>query len=83
MHATLTHPIVYPKYMGSGIQVTDQANELSSVMTVCRHGFHNCVMAYTLQIGESTIHIMFVAWIVFMEIMFSCLNLKPDDRCLP
>ena len=22
-------------------------------MTVCRHGFHNRVMAYTLQIGES------------------------------
>ena len=46
-------------------------------------GFHNDVMTYMLQIVESTIHRIFVAWVVFKEAIFSCLNLKPDDRFLP
>ena len=48
-------------------------------MTVCRHGFHNGVMAYILQFGYSAIHGIFVAWVVFAKAIFSCLNLKPDD----
>ena len=40
--------------MSSGIQITVKANELSLVMTVCRHGFHNGAIAYVLQIAEST-----------------------------
>ena len=44
-----THPIIYAKYIGSGIQNTVKPNKLLSVMTVCRHGFHNGVMAYMLQ----------------------------------
>ena len=51
-------------------------------MTVWRHGFRNGVMAYTLQFGESTIHINFVAWVVFVKVKFSCLNLKPDGGFL-
>ena len=46
-----THPIIYPKCIGSGIQNTGKPNKLLSVMTVCRHGFHNGVMAYMLQFG--------------------------------
>ena len=65
--------------MGNRIQATVKANRVSSVLTVCRHGFHNDVMAYALQIDESTIHRIFVAQIVFVEAIFSCLNLKPDD----
>ena len=38
-----THPIVYPKCIGSGIQNTIKSNELSSVMIVCKHGFHDGV----------------------------------------
>ena len=65
-----THPIIYPKCIGSGIQATVKTNEL--VMTVCRcrhrrrcrHGFHNDIMAYMLQIGGSTIHRVFVSWVV-------------------
>ena len=68
--------------MGSGIQTTVKANELSSVMTVCIHGFNSDVMTCMLQIGESTIHRTFVAWVVFMESIFSCLNLKADDEFL-
>ena len=39
-------------------------------------------MAYMLQIRESTIHRIFVVWAVFMEAIFSCLNLKSDDGFL-
>ena len=45
------HPIIYPKCIGSGIQTTVKLNKPLSVMTVCRHGFHNGVMAYMLQVG--------------------------------
>ena len=75
--------IVYPKYIGSGIQAPVKSNEILSVMIVCIHGFHNDVMACLLQIGESTIYRIFVAWVVFMEATFSCLNLKLDDGFLP
>ena len=68
--------------MGSGIQSTVKSNEFSSAMTVCRNGFHNGVMTYMLHIDETTIHKIFVAGIAFMEVIFSCLNLKPDDRYL-
>ena len=49
-------------------------------MAVCRHGFHNGVMAYMLQFGA--IHRIFVAWVVFAKAIFSCLNLKPEDGFL-
>ena len=51
-------------------------------MTVCRHGFHDGVMAYMLQFRQSAIHRIFVAWVVFVKAMFSCLNFKPDDGFL-
>ena len=76
------HPIFYPKCIGSGIQTTVKPNELSSVMTLCRHGFRNCAMAYMLQSRESTIHRIFVAWVVFVKAIFSCLNLKLDNGFL-
>ena len=46
-----THPIICPKCIGSGSQNTGKPNKLLSVMTVCRNGFHNGVMAYMLQFG--------------------------------
>lgn len=52
-------------------------------MTVCKHAFHNGVTAYMLQIGESTLYKIFVLWVVFMEEIFSYLNLEPDDGFLP
>ena len=60
----------------------DKANDLLLVMTVCKHSFHNGVIACMLQIGESTIHRTIVAWVVFMEALFSHLNIKPDDGIL-
>ena len=35
-----------------------------------------------LQFGQSAIHRIFVARVVFVKATFSCLNLKPDDRLL-
>ena len=34
-----THPIIYPKCIGSGIQNNGKPNKIFSVMTVCRHFF--------------------------------------------
>ena len=35
------------------------------------------------QFSESTTYIIFVVWIFIIKAIFSCLNLKPDDECLP
>ena len=35
-------------------------------------------MAFMLKVGESTIHRIFVGWIVFLETIFICINLKPE-----
>ena len=47
-------------------------------MIVRRNGFHNGIMA-----GESTIHRIFVACVVFMKAILSCLNIKSHDGNLP
>ena len=78
-----THPIIYSKCIVSGIQKNGKLNKLLPVMTICRHGLHNGVMAYMLQFGQSAIHRIFVTWVVFVKAIFSCLNLKPDDGFLP
>ena len=39
-------------------------------------------MAYILNIGESTMQRIFVAWVVFMEAVFSKINLRPDEGFL-
>ena len=74
---------LYPKSIDSGIQTTDKPNKLLSVMTVCRCGFHNGVMAYMLQFDYSAVHRTFQARVVFVKTIFACLNLRPDDGFLP
>ena len=69
--------------MGSGIQAVDKVNELLSNMSVCTNGLHNGIIAYVLQIGERTIHRIYVPWMVSMEAIFSHINLKPDYGFLP
>ena len=41
------------------------------------------VSVHMIQIGENAIHRIFVEWVFFMKSIFSCLNLKPDDKSLP
>ena len=58
----LMHILSYtPNIWAVGFRPLLKVNELSSVMTVCIYGFHNDVMTYMLQIGESTIHKIFGA----------------------
>ena len=71
-----TNLIVYSKYLGSWIQTTVIANEFSSTMNVCIIGFNNHFMTCMLQIGESTIPRILVAWIVFIKAIFSCLMMN-------
>ena len=51
-------------------------------MAVFEHVFHNNVIAYMFQFGESPIHRSFAAWLIFVKVTFSCLNLKPYDGFL-
>ena len=53
--------------MGGGIQAVHEANELLLVMALCRH---NGAMEYMLQIRESTIYRIMLAWEVFMKAIF-------------
>ena len=46
----------------------------------CLNHPHIGVMAHMLQIGY--IHRIFLAWVVFKEAIFSCLNFKPYDGFL-
>lgn len=77
-----SHIINYPECKGSGIKALDYPTELLSVMTVCHHGLHNGVIVYMLNVGESTTQKIFVAWILFMEAIFSRINLRPDNGFL-
>ena len=77
-----SHAIKYPVWKGNGVTILDKSTELLLVMTVCCHGLHNGVMAYILNIGESTMQRMFIAWVVFIEAIFSKINLRPDQRLL-
>ena len=40
-------------------------------------------MAYMLQLVKVLSTEIFLAWVVFVKAIFSCLNLKPDDGFLP
>ena len=70
------HILSYTQNIGRGIQNTVKPNKLLSVMTVCRLGFHNGVMAYISQFALTALHRIFVAWLVFVKAIFPCLNLK-------
>ena len=70
-----THTIAYPKCIGSGIQNTGKPNKLLSVMTVSRHGFHNGVMTYMLNLVK-------VLSQNFCGVGSIC-EVKPDDGFLP
>ena len=67
--------IIYPDCKGNGERILDKATELLAVLTICR--LHQGVMAYMLKVGESTVQRTFVAWIVFLETIFNCIDLKP------
>ena len=65
--------------MGGGIQAVHEANELLLVMTLCRH---NGAMEYMLQIRESTIYRIMLAWEVFMKAIFWRSDIKLHEEYL-
>ena len=70
--------IIYPDCKGTGERSVDKPTELFAVLAICRHSLHQGVMAFMLKVGESTIQRIFVGWIVFLETIFTCINLKPE-----
>ena len=71
-----TNPVVYPNCIGSGIhQMLKQVNFHRSWLWVDVA----LIWCYGIQFGERTIHKIFVTWVIFMEAIVSCLNLKPDN----
>ena len=56
----------------------DKPTELFAVITICRHSLHQDVMAFMLKVEESTMQLISVGWIVFLETVFTHINLKPE-----
>ena len=74
--------IIYPDCKGTGIKSLYKPTELFAVITICRHSLHQGMMAFMLKVGESTIQRIFVGWIVFLEAIFTHINLKPEAGLL-
>lgn len=51
-------------------------------MDVSQHDLHNGAIGFMLQIEESTMHRIFVGWVVLVNAILSHLHLKPDDGFL-
>jgi len=64
--------------IGTGERSVDEPTELFALLVICRHSLQRGVMAFMLKVGESTIQRIFVGWIVFLETIFTCINLKPE-----
>ena len=74
--------IIYPDCKGAGMRSLDKPKGLFAVITICRHSLHQGVMAFMLKVGESTMQLIFVGWIIFLETIFTHINLKPEDGFL-
>ena len=77
-----SHCIEYPDCKGTGSRALDKATELLVFLTICRHALHLGIMAYILNLGESTVHRIFVGWAVFLDAFFNKINLKPKGGYL-
>ena len=60
----------------------DLKTELLSVLTLCRHGLHQGIMAYILNVSASTMQRIFVGWIIFLSTVLSEVDLKPASGFL-
>ena len=74
--------IVYPDCSGTGKRKLSKETELLCMLTISHHALHSGVMAYILNINEATVNRNFTAWVVFLESIFSEINLKPDGQFL-
>ena len=57
-----THLIPYPESEVNALsrRTTDKATELLSVLTICRHGLHQGVIAYIIDKSKSTMQRIFI-----------------------
>ena len=79
-----THLIPYPDCeVNTPIRRSiDAATELLSVLTICRHGLNQGVMAYILDKSKSTMQRIFIGWIIFLSTIFNEIDLKPASGFL-
>jgi len=70
--------VIYTDCKGTGKRSLDKPRELFAVLTICRYSLHQGVMAFMLKVGENIIQCIFVSWTVFLETIFTCINLKPE-----
>ena len=56
--------------------------DLLTYLTICQHLLHLGVMSFMLDLGKTTVYLIFVGWAVFFETLFSQLNLKPSKGYL-
>ncbi|XP_057302708.1 uncharacterized protein LOC130636876 [Hydractinia symbiolongicarpus] len=57
----------------------DKATELLAVLTICRHGVHQGLMAFFMDISKSTMQRIFIGWVIFVAGIFSEIDLKPPS----
>ena len=79
-----THLIPYPdcNVNTPTRRSTDVATELMSVLTICRHGLNQGVMAFILDKSKSTMQRIFVGWVIFLSTIFNEIDLKPASGFL-
>ena len=73
------HIIPYPDCTNLGERSIDYETELLSVLTVCRHGLHQGVMAFMLERSASTMQRIFVGWVLFLSTLLSKVDLKAES----
>ena len=78
-----THLIPYPDCISNNNKRSvDTKTELFSVLTICRHGLHQGVMAFMLKKSKSTMQRIFIGWVMFISTIFNQLDLKPTQGFL-
>ena len=61
---------------------TDAATELLSVLTICRHGLNQGVMAFMVDKSKSTVQRIFIGWVIFLATIFKEIDLNPASGFL-
>jgi hypothetical protein len=79
-----THLIPYPDCDISmpARRSIDVETELLSVLTLCRHGLHQGVMAFIIQKSKSTMQRIFIGWVIFLSTFLNEIDLKPASGFL-
>ncbi|XP_065662444.1 uncharacterized protein LOC105847821 isoform X2 [Hydra vulgaris] len=78
-----THLIPYPDCKNNTNRRTiDLPTELLFVLTTCRHGLNQGVMAYILYTSKSTTQRIFLGWVIFLSTILNEIDLMPESGFL-